>query len=318
MLNNPDLTLRQSAPLQSASLLPLWWIDHSWGECTSSERTLRASHRYQLPLACLLACLRVLYQLKTISLSPSIIFCSDIPTLKCNRSSGSQSFIARLVFFSPMSIKNIFLVLINIKVWLIDYRKIDTFEIFCKKSKHIFQIKFICLFLAHVVLSFDVNKSWSKKTSQTWKNPHIWWRRIMSAAAGAKYEMTVSEWQALAMAMADENTCPTTCCCSSICKTLKNVSMLCKWVHCHENWINILHFERNLCQKNYPSHQSNKLCFYNVCFVFHRQLLHKVNTCCPRHRWSLPDTERSIWRMKYGLYWTFICFGRFEQDECPF
>ena len=76
-------------------------------------------------------------------------------------------------------------------------------------------------------------------------------------------------------------------------------------------------------KKNYPSLQSNTLLY--VCFVFHhlcvlffpRQLLHRVNTCRPRHGWSLPDTELSIWRMKYGLYWTFICFGRFEQDECP-
>ena len=113
-------------------------------------------------------------------------------------------------------------------------------------------MRFIFLFLGHVVLSFDVNKSWSKKTSLTWKNPHIWCRRIMSAAAGAKYEMTVSEWRALAMAMADENTCPTTCCCSSICKTLKNVSMLCKWVHCRETRINILNFEeKKTLQKNY-------------------------------------------------------------------
>ena len=122
--------------------------------------------------------------------------------------------------------------------WLSTERSIHL-RFFAKKSKHIFQIKFICLFLGHVVLSFDVNKSWSKKTSQTWKNPHVWCRRIMSAAAGAKYEMTVSEWRALAVAMADENTCPTTCCCSSICKTLKNVSMLCKWVHCRETRINL-------------------------------------------------------------------------------
>ena len=159
-------------------------------------------------------------------------------------------------------------------------------------------------------------------------------------SAATKYELTVWEWRAMAMAMAGKRwkhmsgwVCTHAAQLSAKYRlrcmhcTMQMCTYAHVWMHAwytaqtlRANWVenmSVTWFDvsryapKLLCPTLYCSTTCN-----TCCLTQHTgQQLWRVNTCCAAHRHccGLLDMERSIWRMKYGFYsWddTFICFGK--------